>query len=478
MVFSSAIFLLCFLPLTVIGYHLCGRYFSGHRAKNLWLLGASLLFYGWGETFYILLLLVTIVVNWGFGVAIARRPGRLLLGLAVSLNLALLAHFKYAGFLVDNLNRLGGGEWLSNPAVHLPLGVSFFIFQAISYIVDVYRQKAQAQRRLLNVALYIALFPQLVAGPIVRYASIASQLSQRHVDSRQLADGIRRFIVGLAKKVLIANVVGEYADTIFANDPATLSASAAWLGIVCYSLQIYFDFSGYSDMAIGLGAMFGFNFPENFRHPYIARSIRDFWRRWHISLSSWFRDYLYIPLGGSRHGHVRTSVNLLIVFLLCGLWHGASWNFVLWGAFHGFFLSVERWLNKSDDGDCAEPGGLPRTICLHIYTLLVVMLGWVLFRTETLAEAGSYYAALLGLSDAASTSIMLAHSANPKVLIAVAVGVIFSTPIARIFNAGPRATAYGTVRGWVVDPALVCLLLLSISMIAAGTYNPFIYFRF
>lgn len=479
MVFSSAIFLLCFLPLTVIGYHLCARFFPSHRAKNLWLLGASLLFYSWGETFYILLLLITIVVNWGFGIAIARGTSRILLALAVAVNLALLAHFKYADFLVDNLNRLAGSELLSNPAVHLPLGVSFFIFQAISYVVDVYRQHAQAQRQLLTVALYIALFPQLVAGPIVRYASIAKQLGERHVNAQQLADGIRRFIVGLAKKVLIANVVGEYADSIFATDPTTLTMAAAWLGIICYSLQIYFDFSGYSDMAIGLGAMFGFSFPENFRHPYIARSIREFWRRWHISLSSWFRDYLYIPLGGSRHGNLRTSLNLFTVFILCGLWHGASWNFVLWGAFHGFFLSIERLLARSHQTTAPNSQvSMFRGACLHLYTLLVIMFGWVLFRTETIAQAQGFYAAMLGFNELSVNAGVLTQTANSKILIATLLGLVFSTPIIHYFRSRATLMDAGGVRALLIDPLLIGLLLLSIMMIAAGTYNPFIYFRF
>jgi len=473
MVFSSALFLLCFLPVTVLGYHL----FRGLKARNLWLLGASLLFYSWGETFHILLLLFTIVVNWAFGLALAQRPSRWLLGLAVTANLALLVHFKYADFLVASLNQAIGVQLLALPEIHLPLGVSFFIFQAISYVVDVHRGQAEAQPRLAQVALYIALFPQLVAGPIVRYASVALQLNNRETDYRQIADGVRRFITGLAKKVLIANVLGQCADEIFALQSDSLSFSVAWLGVICYTLQIYFDFSGYSDMAIGLGQMFGFTFPENFRHPYIARSIREFWRRWHISLSSWFRDYLYIPLGGSHRGPFRTSLNLFAVFLLCGLWHGASWNFVLWGAFHGLFLSLERLLPEATLATGVAARVASKTIP-HVYVLLVVMIGWVLFRADSLTQAGSFYHAMLGLNDAHGLASMLSQQLNPKILIALGLGILFSIPIGEALRPQLLHKRFGEPVKWVIDAGLICLLALSVVMIAAGTYNPFIYFRF
>ena len=345
MVFSSTIFLFFFLPLTLLAYFVVGP-----RGRNLILLAASLLFYAWGETVYLLVMLFSIAANYLFGLLIDRARergsrGGTAFALAVATNLGLLGFFKYANFFVDNLNQVLpvlGLAPMDIGRVHLPIGISFFTFQALSYIIDLYRNETAVQRSLLNFALYKALFPQLIAGPIVRYRDVAREIEQRTVSLDDFASGVQRFIIGLGKKVLIANVMGRAADTIFATPAETLPATLAWTGSIAFMLQIYFDFSGYSDMAIGLGRMFGFHFLENFNYPYIARSVREFWRRWHISLSTWFRDYLYIPLGGNRHGPVRTGANLLLVFLLCGLWHGASWTFLIWGVYHGIFLVLER----------------------------------------------------------------------------------------------------------------------------------------
>ncbi|MGD8338870.1 MAG: MBOAT family protein, partial [Desulfobacterales bacterium] len=381
MLFSSIIFLFQFLPLCLLLYFLAGK-----RLRNLLLLIASLVFYAWGESYYVLLMLVSILVNYLCGLMIDRYRGRQaargFLIAAIAFNVLSISVFKYANFLVDNLNTLlsqiGAGPIELAP-IHLPIGISFFTFQAMSYAVDVYRRDAPVQRNPLNIGLYIALFPQLIAGPIIRYHDIAAQLIRRRVRLDDLSYGIERFVVGLGKKVLIANQVAIIADQVFSFPYETLTPGVAWLGVLCYTLQIYFDFSGYSDMAIGIGRMFGFHFLENFNYPYISRSIREFWRRWHISLSSWFRDYLYIPLGGNHRGPLRTYLNLLIVFFLCGLWHGASWNFVIWGLLHGLFLVIERLGFEKILNRWWSP-------LRYLYVMLVVCTGWVFFRAENLSS--------------------------------------------------------------------------------------------
>lgn len=379
MLFSSIIFLFQFLPLCLLLYFLAGK-----RLRNLLLLIASLVFYAWGESYYVLLMLVSILVNYICGLMIDRYRGRQaargFLIAAIAFNVLSISVFKYANFLVDNLNtvlsQIGAGPIELAP-IHLPIGISFFTFQAMSYAVDVYRRDASVQRNPLNIGLYIALFPQLIAGPIIRYHDIAAQLIRRRVRLDDLSYGIERFVVGLGKKVLIANQVAIIADQVFSFPYETLTPGVAWLGVLCYTLQIYFDFSGYSDMAIGLGRMFGFHFLENFNYPYISRSIREFWRRWHISLSSWFRDYLYIPLGGNHKGPLRTYLNLLIVFFLCGLWHGAGWNFVIWGLLHGLFLVIERLGFEKILNRCWSP-------LRYLYVMLVVCTGWVFFELKIL----------------------------------------------------------------------------------------------
>ncbi|MCB0376237.1 MAG: MBOAT family protein, partial [Sinomicrobium sp.] len=361
------------------------------------LLAASLVFYAWGGISFCLLLLGSILINYviGLGIGTSRSTGRkkgwLVVGLVI--NLILLIIFKYTNFLLENLNLwLPPQSQIHFKPIPLPLGISFFTFQAISYLADVYQGRSEVQRKLPRLALFIALFPQLIAGPIVRYHDIAAQIRERRMSWGLFASGIERFIMGLSKKVLLANNFALVADEIFAVAPENLDTLSAWTGLLMYSLQIYFDFSGYSDMAIGLGRMFGFHIAENFNFPYIARSIREFWRRWHISLSQWFRDYLYIPLGGNRRGPGRTYLNLLIVFVLTGLWHGASWNFLIWGLFHGFFmvierLGLERFLQKAG------------AVAGHLYALLVIMLSWVFFRSPNLPHAKGYFLALAGLTD-------------------------------------------------------------------------------
>ncbi|MEP5764635.1 MAG: MBOAT family O-acyltransferase [Halieaceae bacterium] len=473
MVFSSATFLFAFLPIVLIL-----AWLSPRAARNALLLLASLLFYAWGEAIYVLLMLVSIGINYAFGSAIARalaaerRPRALLIG-GVTINLLLLAYFKYANFIADNLASVLTWFGWSMPGlepVHLPLGISFFTFQAISYLVDVYRREAVHDRNIVNVALYIALFPQLIAGPIVRYHDIAAQLRQHLVTIDLAYSGITRFICGLAKKMLIANPLGEVADQIFAASGGDLTAPVAWLGLLCYSLQIYFDFSGYSDMAIGLGRMLGFRFLENFNYPYVAQSLQDFWRRWHISLSSWFRDYLYISLGGNRGGVLRTYRNLVLVFLLCGLWHGASWNFVIWGGIHGAFLVLER------AGFSRVLARMP-SLLAHAYTLLVVMLAWVFFRAETLPESVSYLASLFSLNAGNDQIHYLGFYLDARIIATLAVALVLTAPVTRSLRDGIARfnPSFALASQSFV---LAGLFYLSCLTLAAGAYNPFIYFRF
>ncbi|MBR9805123.1 MBOAT family protein [bacterium] len=483
MVFSSPIFLFGFLPLALLCYYLVQG-----RAKNIFLLSVSLLFYAWGEVFYIGVMLLSIVANYVVGrlidqvgdvPALAGRK-KLYLSLGVVINLALLVTFKYANFIVDNINTLL--HFVALPAVdlvpiHLPLGISFFTFQALSYIVDVYRKEAVVQKNVFDLALYISLFPQLIAGPIVRYHDIDQQIKQRTYSIELFASGAQRFTFGLAKKLLIANPLGEVADNAFALSQGELTMPLAWIGILAYTFQIYFDFSGYSDMAIGLGRMFGFRFLENFNYPYIAKSLREFWRRWHISLSTWFRDYVYIPLGGNRKGSVRTYVNLFTVFLLTGVWHGASWNFVVWGMFHGVFLA-------------AEHRGFSRVLerlwvpLQHAYLLLVVVVSWVLFRADSLSEAVAYISTMFDISrwgDGLPQYEQLISAETPTIFM---IAAILSLPIYPWLSQKINAISFGNtvLNGmFIASPRIilfVVLLLLCAMKVATSTYNPFIYFRF
>ncbi len=446
------------------------------------LLVASLVFYAWGEAPYLLLVVGSVVFNYLVGGAIGRAcdssARKRWLALGVTGNLTALALFKYANFAVANVNAIApvlAIAPLALAAIPLPLGISFFTFHAISYVVDVYKRNADAERNLPRFALYILLFPQLITGPIIRWRDIAAQLPAHDARIADFSDGVRRFVLGLGKKVLIANTLGRTADQIFALPAADLTTPLAWLGLACYTLQIYFDFSGYSDMAIGLMRMFGFRILENFDYPYLARSVREFWRRWHISLSNWFRDYLYVPLGGNRRGERRAYANLMRVFLLCGLWHGASWPFVLWGLWHSVFLVAERaGVNRM----LSRAGPLA-----HLYALFCVMGGWVLFRCETLPHAAAFYAALAGFADGDPVRRPLAEFLDPLVLATMIIAMIFSTPLARCIGNWRDRAATGTgawrTAALAADIGWIAVVFsTACAFLAAGTYNPFIYFRF
>lgn len=483
MIFSSITFLLFFLPVTLIAYYL-----AGNRLRNFVLLLASLFFYAWGEGGYVVVMLVSIALNYIVGRLLActrdKKSRTALLACGVFVNLALLCFFKYSNWLAEIIADLFPGieatDIFSEP-VHLPIGISFFTFQALSYIIDVYRNNIESQKSLLRLGLYIASFPQLIAGPIVRYRQVAVQIQHRLHNFKLFSSGVERFVIGLSKKVLIANPLSAMADQIFSLQYSNLPAEVAWLGIICYTLQIYFDFSGYSDMAVGLGRMFGFEFPENFNYPYISRSIQGFWRRWHITLSTWFRDYLYIPLGGNRKGPLKTYRNLFIVFLLCGIWHGASWNFVVWGLIHGSFLALERrvlktWLQKTP------------TFFRHLYTMFIVINAWVFFRIERLPDALDYCKALYFLSENTdqATRMSIFMEIDGVFLGALFLGLLFSTPIfsylkAKVSNrqADSAASRYITLAQPVLKSVTIfSLLYLCISFLAVNAYNPFIYFRF
>ena len=446
--------------------------------KNGFLFGASLVFYAWGEGPIVAVLLLSAGINFVAGQLIERGQRKAGLGLSLVGSLSLLFYYKYSNFAVDSAR--GFAEAFGLPiansmqlaTIALPIGISFYTFQGISYTLDIYWGRIRANKSFINYGTYVAMFPHQIAGPIVRYADIAPELAERHVTVEKFGLGAERFIIGLAKKVLLANTFASLADQIFNARLTDINTPTAWLGIVAYALQIYFDFSGYSDMAIGLGKMVGFDFKENFNYPYIARSVQDFWRRWHISLSSWFRDYVYIPLGGNRSSEVKTYRNLLIVFFVTGLWHGASLNFVVWGLFHGVFLLVERaglgkWLDR-----------VP-AIVGHVYTLLVVLVGWVFFRATDLSSAVAYLGKMVGLG---AESALLAYPPSfflsGEVVVSLLLAFILATPVYHWFQRvwqklpapGPRELAYSFV--------LFGLFVMAVMYLAADTYNPFIYFRF
>lgn len=483
MVFSSPIFLFGFLPLILFAYYL-----SPGAIKNIILLIASLLFYAWGEVFYVGIMITSIISNYVVGKLIytAQQDSeqqalpKVYVTLGIVINIGLLTSFKYANFITDNINTLLSIVDISPveiSPIHLPLGISFFTFQAISYIVDIYRREVKAQDNIFDLALYISLFPQLIAGPIVRYHDIASQITDRTHSIELFSSGIQRFIIGLSKKMIIANPMGEITDNIFTLSGGDLTMPLAWIGIITYTLQIYFDFSGYSDMAIGLGRMFGFRFHENFNYPYISKSLREFWRRWHISLSSWFRDYVYIPLGGSRVSTFRVYLNLLVVFVITGFWHGASWNFVVWGLFHGFFLASEH-MGFSNILDRAW-----RPV-QHLYLLLVVIVSWVFFRAESLSDAMIYLRAMVDISSWHSIDLQIAKVTTNESLYVFIAGILFSMPVYSMLKkrlSSVSADSNISIVSLIYIPRLVFLtsiLFLSILKIASSTYNPFIYFRF
>ncbi|MDL2301291.1 MBOAT family protein [Lachnospiraceae bacterium OttesenSCG-928-D06] len=471
MVFSSVLFLFRFLPIFIICYFLAPQ-----RIKNLILFLGSLLFYAWGEPVYVLLMLFSTVSDYCLGLGIAANKGKvwakMLLLLSIILNLGVLSFFKYADFVVETINMIAG---VSIPLLNLPLplGISFYTFQTMSYTIDVYRGEAKAQKNLLDFGVFVTMFPQLIAGPIVKYTDVQEVIHSRKTDIRQISYGCQRFIVGLAKKVLLANNIGALWEEISCMDYNTMPAMTAWLGIIAFALQIYFDFSGYSDMAIGLGACLGFTFPENFRHPYFAQSVTDFWRKWHITLSSWFKEYVYLPLGGNRHGIKKQIRNILIVWVLTGIWHGAGFNFLLWGLWFAFWLIAEKillfkFLEK-----------LP-IWARRCYAMFIVLLGWVLFALENLGDVSFYILAMFGFSkgfvyDAQSLYLVGEYG------VLIIIGIFGCMPYihkAVEFLKDNQSGYMIALRRVLEKVVLALLLLLSIAYVVEASYNPFLYFRF
>lgn len=472
MVFASLTFLYLFLPLGLALYFLC----RATWARNAVLVALSFAFYAWGEPIWVTLLFASAAVDYVHGLLIERTRGsswmpRAILVSSLVFNLGLLVAFKYAGFLASNVNAVLGTE-LEAPAVSLPVGISFYTFQTISYVVDVYRGQVRAQRSFGAFLMYVSMFPQLVAGPIVRYAEIEAQLAERRTTLRDLSEGACRFAAGLFKKVCLANVAAELVASYLDRDLTTLAVAEAWFGLLAFTLQIYFDFSGYSDMAIGLGRVFGFRFPENFDHPYIARTATEFWRRWHMTLSRFFRDYVYIPLGGNRRWPVR---NLFVVWMLTGLWHGASWNFVLWGAYYGVLLYVERL------GLRALLERLPRAVS-HVYLLTAVVLGWALFYFDDTSHLASFGAVLFHVADTPLTSVEL-HTTLRTHAFWLVLAVVLCTPLPGLARAHASRVLARFGERWqplAAADAVVnfAFLLASSAMLVGHTYNPFLYFRF
>ncbi|PAV31295.1 membrane-bound O-acyltransferase family protein [Virgibacillus profundi] len=473
MVFSNLVFLFIFLPFVLFCY-----FIVKNEWRNFILLLASLFFYAWGEPKYVFLMLFSILINFIAGLLIGKYKRnislkKLFLTLGIIGNLLILGFFKYANFLINNINSLLNTS-IEMESIPLPIGISFFTFQAMSYVIDVYREDVKVQRSIISLSLYISLFPQLVAGPIVRYNSIAGQLKKRFVNLEKFTEGVKRFIIGLAKKVILANSFGDVADAAFNTPADSLSVSAAWIGIVAYGLQIYFDFSGYSDMAIGLGKMFGFDFLENFNYPYIAKSVSEFWRRWHISLSSWFRDYVYIPLGGNRKGYYRTLINLLIVWTITGFWHGASWTFMAWGLYFGIFIVLERI-------------GLTRLLnklwkpIQHFYLLFIVFIGWVFFRADNFSYSFNYLKTMFLLNDTNLVDEYTLIYSHDYWLIFL-IGIIFAMPVVRWLNAiiavNNLEKRLMPIFSVTVPFVYMALMVISVLLLVNSTYNPFIYFRF
>lgn len=464
MVFSSMVFLCVFLP-AAFCLHLL---LPGMRAKNFLLVVASLVFYAYGEPIYVILLVASSAGNY----ILARLTGecpkirKLTMTLAVVINLGLLVIFKYSGFLVETFNSVTGAG-IPVPHVRMPIGISFFTFQALSYVIDVYRGDASVQKNFGKVLLYISFFPQLIAGPIVKYHDVEAEINNRKQTPEEIGKGIRRFIAGLSKKILIANTMGLVADNLFGAAATGITGPGAWLGAVSYMLQIYFDFSGYSDMALGLGMMFGFHFHENFDYPYISASIREFWRRWHMSLSGWFKEYLYIPLGGNRRGKFRTVVNKMIVFVCTGIWHGASFNFLFWGIYHGFFLMLEEYIPF-----IGKKGEKLKSFFQHVYALLVVCVGFVFFRADTMKQGCFWIREMFtDFGWKASAMSLTLQQLTPVYLVTLAAALVAAVPVNSMLK------KYKWYEGFTYVLSLAGFALCVLSL-AGGTYNPFIYFRF
>lgn len=469
MVFSSPIFLLFFLPLVLVVYY--NPFFKGRSFRNHVLLLFSLVFYAWGEPLFVFIMMLSILLNWFFVLGMDRQKDpvkrRIWMLAPIIFDISLLFLFKYLGFFAHNLGLLMGSPISLDIA--LPIGISFFTFQIMSYVLDVYRRKAPVQNNVLRLGLYISLFPQLIAGPIVRYETVADEINERHENREEFIQGMTRFIFGLGKKVLLANYVGLIADNLFAL--GKLSVASAWLGVTAYALQIYYDFSGYSDMAIGMGRMFGFHFLENFNFPYTARSVTDFWRRWHISLSTWFRDYVYIPLGGNRVGAARQAFNLLAVWVLTGLWHGANWTFIIWGLYYFAFLLLEKF------------SGLDKKIGIlsHVYTLVIVLVGWVIFRSDTLGGAMDYLGYMFGAGTTGVVDeVFYYYLSNGRWVLLAA--LLCTIPIVQGLR--NRLALKFQQGGWLkvmdLGRTIMTAIIFVLSLLACvnSTYNPFIYFNF
>lgn len=468
MLFSSTTFIYLFLPITIAFYYALKW---NRTLQNIFLLIASLVFYAWGEPKFVLVMILSIIVNWLFGFLVdkkreKRKLSKLIIALDVFFNLGILFVFKYLNFTNGIIDSIFGKS-LPIPEIALPIGISFFTFQAMSYVIDVYRGKGKAQKNILNVGLYISLFPQLIAGPIVRYETVADEILNRKETFDDFFDGFARFIVGLAKKVLLANTFAILADAAF-NQVGELSVTFSWLGAIAYTLQIFFDFSGYSDMAIGLGRMFGFHFLENFDYPYISTSVSEFWRRWHMSLGTWFRDYLYFPLGGSRVKKPRMVFNLFVVWSLTGLWHGANFTFILWGLLYFVLLTFEKLTGFDKKTVKAIK------IFKWLYTIFFVVLGWVLFRADNLSEALSYIGAMFGVNATSFVDGMFIGYFEQNIIMLV-IGIIACTPVIKMIKIKTGDTVVMSILSVV---SLIALLVLSIASLVSSSYNPFIYFNF
>ena len=487
MLFSTPIFLFVFLPIVLFGYLLVGN-----RLRNIFLFCASIIFYAWGEGRYVILLLLSIIINYIFGLLLAKyresSKGKLLLWVALITNLGSLIWYKYAVFIAENIN-IPLGHFGFNPiqieSRHLPLGISFFTFQAIAYLLDVYREDKILQKSFTRFALFMALFPKMAVGPIIRHEEIAKELCNRRLSLEDFSYGVKRFVIGIGKKVIIADTIANTSDRIFAIPQHQLSTGVAWLGIICFTLQIYFDFSGYSDMAIGLSRMFGFKIQENFNYPYIAKSMTEFWRRWHISLSTWFRDYLFIPLTyllmtdsirkkiaqGKYETNYRVAISIFTVFALCGLWHGAGFNFIAWGMIHGLFLSLESlWLGKF-----LKRLWLPLQ---HVYLLLVVTLSWVLFRSAGIIAGLAYLKILFGFTGIQLIQYNTSLYLNNELLLVISVGILGSTPICKYINKFIKEKLYFKKADSIELALLLLILTVSIIYMTSSTYSPSLYQQF
>lgn len=468
MLFSSMTFLFVFMPLVMAVYFL-----SKKEIRNYVLLIASIIFYAWGEPRYLAIMIITILVNYAGAILLDKhyssRQRLWIVSLTIVLDLSFLFYFKYFNFVVDNINGVLATDFQLLDVI-MPIGISFYTFQAMSYLIDVYRREVPAQKDVYKLALYIVLFPQLVAGPIVKYHDVCEQIDNRTIEFKNVIIGFKRFITGLAKKVLIANTLAEVVDKIFAQAPENLTTGVSWLGAVAYCLQLYYDFSGYSDMAIGLGLMFGFRFLENFNYPYISKSITEFWRRWHISLATWFKLYLYIPLGGNRKGAVRTYWNLFAVFLVTGIWHGAAWSYVAWGIWNGIFIVIERFFGLDKDKNDRWYVSTAK----HVYAFFAIVWGMIIFRAESLSYAYEYICRMLHI-DVTKHLPDYDYGVNNKFAIMLIVGLICAMPVCRnlIYIKYERKVQRTLVNIW-----LFLLFFWSTISLAASTYNPFIYFRF